>query len=224
MSSQNLPSGWLGQQPKFGDLKLKLDSHKNSEFKVIAENNVIIKLTTGQPTKVVTKFTQVSKDKEQPEYVFVQRKNHDSIHFHLGFPDNGEYQFMIFALPESDSTESLPNVYNYRITVDRIHRPAQPFLKAYSIFFKECCVLHKPLFLNSSSENLDRSRFEVVVPGAQKVAVHAKDEWTQLEKKGDTWVGTADLLKYKGQNIKVTVNASFDKNASTYSVLLETAV
>jgi hypothetical protein len=225
MSKPTLPSGFLGGQPRFSEMKLRTDSHKEAEFSVQSDNNVVIKLKTGQPTKVVTKLTQCSKDKEIPEYVFVQRKDHDNINFHVGFPDDGYYQFMIFALPETDPTESLPNVYNYLIHVQRNSRPAQPFLKAYTKFYKDCCVLHEPLVLNSTSLHLDRTKFELTVPGAQKVAVHCKEEWFQLEKKsGSKWEGKVDLFKYKGQNTKVTVNAAYDKEGTSYSVLLETFI
>ncbi|CAG5130018.1 unnamed protein product [Candidula unifasciata] len=224
MSKPQLAGGFLGGQPRFSELKLKTDSHKDAEFRVIAENSVVIKMKTGQPTKVTTKLTQCSNDKELPEYVFVQRKDYDSIEFHVGFPDNGYYTFMIFALPESDTNDSLPNVYNYLINVERNSRPAAPFVKAYTKFYKDCCVLYEPLVLNSNSQLLDHTRFKMVVPGAYKVAVHTKDEWHQLEKKGDKWEGKVDLLRYRGQNTKVTVNASYDKDGSTYSVLLEYAI
>ena len=65
------------------------------------------------PPQVVTKFTQVSTDKDLPEYVFIQRKDKDSVRFYVGFPENGWYKFQIFALEETNEAESLPNVYNY---------------------------------------------------------------------------------------------------------------
>lgn len=128
---------------------------------------------------------------------------------------------MIFALPESDSNDSLPNVWNYLINVERNHRPAQPFCKAYTLAYKDCCYLHEPLILNSNSSYLDHTRFQVVVPKAYKVAVHTLDEWHQMEKKGDKWETKVDLSKYKGKNAKVTINAAYDKDGTTYSVLYE---
>lgn len=169
----------------------------------------------------MTKLTQLGTDKELPEYVFVQRKDHESIDFHIGFPENGSYTFMVFALPESDSSDSLPNVQNYLIHVERINRPAQPFPKAYTIFYKKCCVLEEPLALSSTTPYLDHTLFKLRVPGAEKVAVHANDEWHQLKKKGDYWEGSFNLLSCKDRNSKVTVNGSFEKDGSSYSVLLE---
>lgn len=52
MSKPQLASGFLGGQPRLGEMKLKTDSHKDAEFRVIADNNVVIKFKTGQPVKV----------------------------------------------------------------------------------------------------------------------------------------------------------------------------
>ncbi|KAH9510329.1 hypothetical protein Btru_042787 [Bulinus truncatus] len=219
-----LPSGYLGAQPKFSEVKLKTDNYKDAEIKVIGKNNIEIKFKTGVPIKVVTKLTKCSNDKELNEYVLIQRRDNDSVHFHVAFPDDGWYKFQVFALEESATTESLPNVFNYLIQVDRIYKPGLPYVKAYTKFYKDYCFLEEPLFLNSSVPNLDNVRFKLVVPGAQKVAVHCGEEWFHLTKKGDTWEGKADLFKYRGKNTKVTVNGNYEKDGNSYSVLLEYVV
>ena len=169
----------------------------------------------------MTKFTQVSTDKDLPEFVFTQRKDKDAVTFYLGFPDNGYYKLQIFALEEDASSESLPNVYNYLINVTGNYKPAIPYVKAYTKFFTDCCELDEPRALNEHSQGLDSVKFELNVPGAHKVAVHCVEEWFHLEKKGGCWQGRCDLSKYKGKNSKVTVNANYDENGTSYSVLLE---
>lgn len=221
MSRPSIADGWLGAQPKFSELKLKTDSHTSGEFKVSGDNEVKVKVKTGVPVKVVTKFTQCSTDKDLPEYIMAQRKDKDSVRFYVGFPDNGWYKLQLFALEESSSTESLPNVYNYLIEVTGNHKPAIPYAKAYTKFFTDCCELDEPLALNEHSKNLDNVKFEMTVPGAEKVAVHCVEEWFHLEKKGGAWQGRADLSKYAGKDSKVTVNANYDKDKNSYSVLLE---
>lgn len=221
MAKPNIQHGWLGAQPKFSEMKLKTDSHKDGEFKVSGDNSVKIKFDTGAPVKVVTKFTQCSKDEDLPEYVFTQRKNKNGVQFYVGFPENGFYKFQIFAIEESSPSESLPNVYNYLIEVQNNHKPASPYVKAYTKFFTDCCELDEPMVLNEHSSNLDNVKFEMVVPGAEKVAVHCKEEWFHLTKKGGSWEGRADLARYKGKSEKVTVNANYDKDSNSFSVLLE---
>ncbi|CAL1543290.1 unnamed protein product [Lymnaea stagnalis] len=217
----SLPGGFLGAQPKFSEVKLKTDSHKDAEFKVVAESSVVIKFKTGAPIKTVTKLTQCSTDKELNQYVLAQRKDNDSVKFHVAFPENGWYKFQVFALEEKDPAESLPNVYNYLINVERSYKPGQPYVKAYTKFFKEYCYLDEPLWLNASSLNLSNVNFKLIVPGAFKVAVHCGEEWFHLAKKGDWWEGKADLYKYKDKNSKCTVNGSYEKEGTSYSVLLE---
>lgn len=180
-----------------------------------------IKLKTGTPVKVVTKFTQVATDKDLPEFVLTQRKDKDAVRFYVGFPDNGWYKLQIFALEETSSQESLPNVYNYLIEVTGSHKPAVPYVKAYTKFYTDCCELDEPLCLNEHSKNLDSVKFEMTVPGAEKVAVHCVEEWFHLSKKGGSWEGRFDLSRFQGKDSKVTVNANYNTNENSYSVLLE---
>jgi len=222
MARPNIPDGWLGAQVKMSELKIATDSHTRAEFQVKGDNNVKVKFKTGKAVKVVTKFTQCATERDLPEMVFVQRKNKESLQVRVGFPDNGFYKLQLFALEESDSNESLPNVYNYLIEVSGSHRPAVPYPKAYTKFFVDCCELDAPKVLNETSDDLSKVKFDLKVPGAVKVAIHCVEEWFHLESKGgDAWEGKADLSKYKGQDSKVTVNANYDKNSNSFSVLLE---
>lgn len=139
----------------------------------------------------------------------------------MAFPENGWYKFMIFALEETSPTESLPNVYNYLIHVEGIRKPARRYPTVYTKFYKTYCYLEEPLVLPSASKNFEKVRFELVVPDAEKVAVHCVEEWFHLSKKGGQWEGTANLSKYVGKDSKVKVMANYDKDGTSYDALLE---
>ncbi|GFO44685.1 kyphoscoliosis peptidase [Plakobranchus ocellatus] len=177
--------------------------------------------SSGLDTQVVTKFVKCAGEKELPEYVFTQRKDDEEVRFAIAFPEDGWYKFQIFALPEEDPAESLPNVYNYLIEVTGNFRPAVPFVKTYTKFYKDCCYLEEPLYIDPNNCDLDDVKFKVTVPGAIKVAVHAVDEWFHLEKKGSKWEGEAALARFKTTGAKITLNANYEKDSSSYSVLLE---
>ncbi|XP_012941966.1 uncharacterized protein LOC101853808 [Aplysia californica] len=221
MSRTSIPDGWLGAQPKMGELKMRVDSHRDAEFKVRGDNEVKIKLKTGLPVKVVTKLTQVSTDTDLPQFVLTQRKDKDSLTFYVAFPDNGFYKFQIFSLEESSESESLPNVYNYLVEVSDNYKPPTGYVKTYTKFYTDCCWLERPRSLHQGSPRLDDVQFELRVPGAQKVAVHCGEEWFHLSEKDGQWEGRADLDRYKGKDAKVTVNANYNKDDNSYSVLLE---
>ncbi|RUS78458.1 hypothetical protein EGW08_013781 [Elysia chlorotica] len=216
-----LPNGFIGAQPRFSELKLKTDSHKSSQIKVDGQNMEWIKLKTENPMKVVTKLVKCAGEQELPGYVLCQRKDDDEVRFLVGFPENGFYKFQIFALPENDPAENLPNVYNYLIEVTGNFLPATPFVKTYTKFYTDCCYLEEPLFINPNSDDLDDVKFKVTVPMAVKVAVHAVDEWFHLEKNGSKWEGSAALARFKSSGAKITLNANYDKDSNSYSVLLE---
>lgn len=171
----------------------------------------------------MTKLIQCDGDKALPEYVMVQRHG-EIISYHVAFPDNGFYKFQIYALPESESGEQLPGVYNYLIEVEKNYKKVVPYAKVFTKFYADYCYLDEPKFLTADSPKLDKKKFELNVPGAKKVAVHAGEEWFQLEnKKGYKWEGTANLEKHlsPGSTTKVTVNGCYDDGGTSYSVLLE---
>jgi len=204
-------------------MKLKMSSHTEANVKVTGDNEVKIKLKTGVPVKLTTRLYESTDgtDKLLEGYVFIQRKDKDAVCLHVGFPSDGFFKFEIFANEESNEAESLPNVYNYLFEVNRNSKPAIPYAKAYTKFYTDYCQLDEPMALCSTSSGLDNMKFEMVVPGAEKVSVHCGEEWFHLTKKGSEWEGRADLGKYKGKNSKVTVNANYDKNSNSFSVLLD---
>ncbi|XP_059160085.1 uncharacterized protein LOC131943812 [Physella acuta] len=214
-----LPDGLLGALPKFSELKLKTDSHRQSEFQVAA-NNVCIRIKTAIPVKVGTKLTQCDGEKVLPDYVLTQRPDETYVCFHLGFPSSGWYTFTIFALRETDPSESMPNVYTYLIDAV-VPKPARTYPKVYTKFYTDYCVLEQPMVLNAQQKHLDQVKFDLLVPGANKVAVHVGDEWFKLTKIGDNWQDTLDLHEYNQPKAKVQVMATYDEEGINYKGLLE---
>ncbi|KAK7008771.1 hypothetical protein BgiMline_000237 [Biomphalaria glabrata] len=217
-----VPSCFLGSKPNFVELKLERDSHQESEFTVDGQNNIVITFKAGVPIKVVTQLIQVATETDLVDYVLTQRKNKGSVSFYLGFPANGWYKFLVFALDETDPGDSCPNVFNYLINVQNIKKPARPYPRVYTKFYTDCAFLYQPLVLHSESKNLDKVHFELTVPGAYKVALHVVDEWFLMTKMGeDKWDGVFNLSKFKKPGTKVQVMAAFDPEGTIYSALLD---
>jgi len=212
-----LPEGYLGQHPKFGELRLALQSHQNSEF-AVDTNEVEIKLKCPKAIKVTTSLIHTEDDSEHPEFVFTQTKDH-VLSFIITFPRSGYYKFQIFALDASDESKSLPNVFNYLVHVREALKPAYAYPKQYAQW-KDGCYLYNPLILNSKT-SLANVNFKVFIPNAKSVAVVAEGEWIHLNKVGDNWEGNASLSKHRGKDVKVTLNANYGgEDEMKYSTLL----
>ena len=68
----------------------------------------------------------------------------------------------------------------------------------------------------------DKVNFRVSIPGAEAVAVVANQEWTHLERgEGDEWSGPVKVGHCYGTNHKVTLNANFGGDKTSYATLLE---
>jgi hypothetical protein len=90
--------------------------------------------------------------------VFTQTQG-NTVSFVISFPEHGWYKFQIFALPTSDESKSLPNVFNYLIDCRRALKAVYPFPKQYAPW-RDGCYLQCPLVLNSSSR-LSNVQFKV---------------------------------------------------------------
>ena len=75
----------------------------------------------------------------------------------------------------------------------------------------------------AQKDNLpDKVNFRVSIPGAEAVAVVANQEWTHLERGGgDEWSGPVKVGHCYGNNYKVTLNANFGGDKTSYATLLE---
>ncbi|KAL8571549.1 hypothetical protein ACOMHN_055668 [Nucella lapillus] len=215
----DLPVGYLGEQPKYSELGMECVSHKQPEFTLLQDNEVEIKFRVPVAIKTACNLIQVRTEKEFPEYVFSQTDG-DKVSFVISFPEMGWYKFQIFALPTTDGSKTLPNVYNYLVDVRRALKAVYAYPKQFAPW-RNGCFLHNPLIMNSSTK-LHNVCFKVSVPNATNVAVVAKEDWTHLKKgPGNIWEGCVSLDQHRNKNVKVTLNASFDEEESKFSTLLE---
>jgi len=212
-----LQQGYLGTQPKFGELRLSTLSHNDAEFSLDI-NEVEIKLRAPKPIKVTTSLLHAEDDSDHSEFIFTQTKD-GVLSFIITFPRSGWYKFQIFALEASDESKSLPNVFNYLVQVKEALKPAYTYPKQYAQW-KDGCYLYSPLILNSKT-SLANVVFKVYIPNAKSVAVVAEGEWFHLKKAGENWEGNASLSKHRGKDVKVTLNANFGGDESQYSTLLQ---
>lgn len=212
-----LPEGYLGQQPKFEELRLATLSHPKAEF-ALDNNELELKFRSPKQIKVTTNLLLAEDESEHSQFVFTQTKDNELV-FLITFPKSGWYKFQVFALEASDESKSLPNVFNYLIHVKEALKPAYTFPKQYAQW-KDGCFLYSPTVLNAKT-SLANVLFKVYVPNAKAMAVVCDGEWIHLSKEGDNFEGKAGLSKHRGKGVKVTLNANYGGDESKYSTLLE---
>jgi len=215
-----LPEGYLGAQPKFGELGMSTGSHDDPEIE-IKDNKVEITMKYTKPVKITQQLINTRTEADLADYVFVQTNSADqTISLVVHMPESDYYKLQIFALPIADESKSLPNVYNYLIHCARVNNPVYPFPKQYAQW-KEGCYIKEPVVLNSHSK-LTNIKWKVKIPNAKNVAVVADGEWHHFDNKGDSnWEAGFSLDKLRGKDAKVTLNANFGDDESKYSTLLE---
>ena len=168
--------------------------------------------------KVTANLTNCAKNEEVPQNVFVQVKG-DVISFYASLPETGYYKFQLFALPISDESTTLIGVYNYLINCKKITSAAVVYPKQFAQW-KQGCSIKEPISLYQANSLAD-VHFEVMVPKANAVAVVADGNWSNLKGSGENvWEGRVDLEKYRGKDVKVTLNANYGDD-NKYSTLLE---
>ena len=68
----------------------------------------------------------------------------------------------------------------------------------------------------------EKVNFRVSIPNAEAVAVVSGQEWTHLERgEGNEWSGPVKVSHCYGTNNKVTLNANFGGDKTSYATLLE---
>lgn len=153
--------------------------------------------------------------------VFTQTQG-ETVSLLVSLPAAGYFKLQIYALPVTDDSKTLPNVYNYLIFCSTPPKtPVTPYPKQYAQW-KEGCFLYEPLRLNNLS-NLDTVNFKVNIPGAHAVALTVDTEWFHLQKKEDNlWQGVIKgLSRFKGKASKASLNANYGGDGTKYSSLLE---
>jgi hypothetical protein len=221
----SLPSGYLGPQQLFHKYGITCASHGDP---YISTDNGEIQVTflTSLPVRMTSQLLLAAKndndDRECYEYVLQQCRGTSSVAFHIRLPKTGLYKFQIYAVPLSDVSDNLPNVFNCLIECTGVRAAVIPFPKQFGQW-KDGCFLHEPIngHIRQSSDTI---YFKVDVPRANAVAVVVGEDWTQLETRGrpgSVWEGEVNMEEFWGRESKVFVCANYGSVSSSYYTLLE---
>lgn len=212
-----LPSGFLGAQPKFSEFGMNTLSHHDPVIH-LEKNNVHIQFAVAQPMRVTANLIDAESEKDFPDFVFTQTQE-SVVTFVVNLPAVGFYKLQLYALPSRDESQQLPGVYNYLINCKKITEKAYPYPKQYAQW-KEGCYMETPLTLHQGCG--DDVLFRVIVPKASAVAVVAGDEWTHLSSPEKyMWEGRVKLGGLYGRGVKVTLNANYGGDPTSYATLME---
>nr|KAG5714243.1 hypothetical protein BaRGS_018460 [Batillaria attramentaria] len=224
-----LPPGYLGPQPKFNEFGMKAVSHQDPIIHLDC-NTVTIQLKCEQPMRVTANLISVEKEEEFPDFVFSNTVG-SNITFVVNLPHSGFFKLQIYAIALADKRQELPGVYNYLINCRQVTQAVFPFPKQYAQW-KEGCFMAEPGVIPSprgpygNQVQVDRLpdtvNFRVSIPGAEAVAVVANNEWSHLKRgEGNEWSGPVRVGHCYGTNAKVTLNANFGGDKTSYATLLE---
>ena len=218
-----LPPGYLGPQLTFAKLGLACTSHIDP---YIQTDNGALQVAfnmTQQPLRMTSQLIYVSSSRNDDlsDYIMQQGQG-ASVSFMLRLPYEGLYKLQVFALPYSDTSESLPGVFNYLIRCTGTSLSSHTFPKQYGQW-KEGCYVYEPIDARIQASALPTMVFKLDVPKANSVAVVIGEDWTQLERKppSESWQGEVDIEKHRGRETKVAVCANYGSVKASYSTLLE---
>lgn len=224
-----LPPGYLGAQPKFSEFGMMTTSHQDPIIHLDC-NKVTITLRCEKAMRMTANLISVEEEKEYPDYIFSNTMGNDII-FIVSLPVTGFFKLQIYGIPSSDPRQELPGIYNYLINCRQVTEAIFPFPKQYAQW-KEGCHMFKPGAIPSArgpfgsqvqTDRLpDKVSFHVLIPGAEAVAVVANQDWSHLERgNGGEWYGEVKVGHCYNTNNKVTLNANFGGDKTSYATLLE---
>lgn len=172
--------------------------------------------------KVTANLTDMESDRELPEFVFIQTKD-SVVSFIVNCPSVGFHKLQLYAIPVDNPNQQLPGVYNYLIHCQRKTENVYPFPMLYTKW-TEGCYMWEPLIVHKEIGK-PTVNFHVKIPKAEAVAVEVNQKWTHLKSSmPEIWQGGVNLAPYYGEDIKVTVNATFGGDKTNYSILLEYSI
>ena len=227
-----LPPGYLGPQPSFKKLGLSTTTDQDPYIQT-ESGDLSITFNMVEPLRMTSQLIYISQNRndEFSDYVLQQGKG-GAISFQLRLPKVGMYKFQLYALPYSDTSESLPGVYNYLINCTNTFATFVPFPKQYGQW-KEGCYLHEPLEgqidqnrpNKGSASSFQHVYFRVDIPNAKAVAVVVGDDWSQLDQKPNgSWEGEVPMESHWGKDSKAALCANYGSVKASYSTLLEYAL
>jgi hypothetical protein len=225
----NLPHGYLGKQQRFDEFGLSCVSHVDPVIHLDV-NTATIAMKAAIPMRVTANLISVESDEEFPDFVFSNCLG-NQISFIVNFPNTGYYKLQIYGMPQSDPSQQLPGVFNYLINCRAVTQAVFPFPKQYAQW-KEGCFMYEPGVIptnrgpHAKQIQLDRLptkiNFRVSIPKAGAVAVVADNQWTHLDRlQGDEWANVVDVSGLYGHGSKLTLNANFTGDKTSYSTLIE---
>lgn len=214
-----LQAGYLGAQPKFTEFGLNTINQHDPVIH-LEKNTCEIQFSTAQEMRVTANLIEVEGEKDYPDFVFTQTLRNNVISFVVVMPSGGFYKLQLYAIPARDPSQQLPGVYNYLLNCKKITQKAIPFPKQYAQW-KEGCSMESPLCLHPDVCP-DEAKFRVMVPKAKAVAVVADDDWTHLTSpQPGIWEGVVPMRHHYNKHTKVTLNANFTDDVTSYATLLE---
>ncbi|XP_076463475.1 kyphoscoliosis peptidase-like [Babylonia areolata] len=219
-----MPHGYLGPHGKWEELGLSTVTHNSPDIRN-HEPTMKITLKITNPTKVTANLIDAKDEKEYREYILTQTLD-KLVHLDIHFPHAGFFKLQIYALPSSDESTSLPNVYNYLIQCTKgPSGQAAAFPKQFTQW-KGGCYLFHPFTL----KGVDAAGIKVLVPGAKAVAFCVEDKWFTLEQRARQkdegedalipWSAQlSGLQAFKGKNGALTANYPGDDETKYTSLL-----
>lgn len=216
-----LSAGYLGAKSEFNDYGLDTLSHHIPVIHLEA-NTVEIQFSVTQEIRVKANLIEVESDRETPEFVFIQTKD-SVVSFIVNCPSVGFYKLQLYAIPVHDPSQQLTGVYNYLINCQRKTDNVFPFPIQYTKW-TEGCYMWEPLIVHKEIEK-PTVNFHVKIPKAKAVAVEVNQKWTQLQSlMPEIWQGEVNLAPFYGEDVEVTLNATFGGGKTSYSVLLKYSI
>ncbi|CAH1783747.1 unnamed protein product, partial [Owenia fusiformis] len=222
-----LPPGYLGKQPGIEKIGLTTYSHHDPYINATA-GEMSIQMKTTQPLRVTSNLIYTANNEDFTDYILQQFKD-NILSFVVKLPKAGSYKLQVYALPYTDTSESLPGVYNYLINCPQTHASLVAYPKQYAQW-KEGCYLSEPtdgqLDPNRPTRGSATSQqfiyFKIEVPKASAVAVVVGEDWTQLDQKQpNVWEGQVTMDKHWGVENRAAVCANYGSFKASYSTLLE---
>ena len=223
-----IPAGFLGPQPSFKSLGLAVAGSPDPYLEV-DDGEVLLSFKTTQPVRMTSQLIQVVSDlgEDISEYV-LQQSDENLVTFVIKLPKPGMYKFQLYAVPATETSESLPGVYNYLINCRNTFASLVPFPKQFGLW-KDGCYLHEPLEghlqpnrpSKGSASTYQHVFFKVEVPKATAVSVVIGSDWSELsESPAGTWSGEVLMESYWEKERKVSLCASFEDPPSQFGTLL----
>jgi hypothetical protein len=225
-----LSSGYLGPQADFARLGLAT-SGLSDPYMVVDSGDAQVSIATTRNVRMSSQLLYCGPTGEMidcSEYI-LQQSGDKLIAFVLKLAQPGMYKLQLFAAAAEDPSANLPGVYNYLIKCRGTLVNHVPFPKQYGVW-KEGCYLFEPLDghlqpnrpIQSAASSYEHVYFRLEVPGASSVMIVIGEDWIPLkEEQPGLWSGEVLMTEYWGKVRKVSLCASFENPADSYSSVLE---